>query len=91
MNKLLAWYQYPEPKGKAYFAEDLIHSDKVIEVFDYCQILLAYITKEGWNFLIEHYGYYKLFELSNMSGWKDCESLSEYKSAIEYEMSITAE
>lgn len=40
-----------------YTRADLKDPDKVGELFDYCQILEAYITKSGWDFLINHYGY----------------------------------
>ena len=40
-------------------------------LFDYCQILEAYITKSGWLFLINHYGYEKLFEIDKRSRWFD--------------------
>ena len=87
MNEILAWYRYPKPKGSSYFEEDLKQPDKVIQIFDYCQILLANITKPGWNFLIEHYGYEELFKLNNKSGWLDCDSLEEYKAYIQAEVS----
>ncbi len=88
MNDVLAWYMYPEPKGKSYFAEDLNNPDTVMEVFDYRQLLLAIITKSGWSYLISHYGYEKLFEINNKSGWLDCESIAEFISEIDYEVSI---
>ena len=88
MSKVLAFYRYPEPKGTKYFRGDLTDPNTVIEVFNYCQILLAIITKAGWEFLIDHYGYEKLFELDRISDWKDCNSLTEYKAEIDYEMSI---
>ena len=86
MNEVLAFYRYPEPNGTEYFRAEFADSDKVIEVFDYCQIWLADITKAGWKFLVDHYGYEKLFELNRKSGWVDCNSLNEYKAIIEYEM-----
>ena len=64
MNEVLAWYRYPEPKGKSYFEGDLKNPDIVVEIFDYCQILLAYITSNGWQFLINYYGYELLFDLN---------------------------
>ena len=88
MDEVLAFYKYPEPSGRKYFRDDFTNPNIVIEVFDYCQILLAYITKTGWKFLADHYGYEKLFELNFVSGWIDCNSLSEYKAAIEHEINI---
>ena len=86
MNEFLAWYMYPEPKGTNYYEEDLKNPDKVVEIFDYCQILLAFITKSGWEFLISHHGYEVLYDLNNKSDWLDCMSIGDYKAAIEYEM-----
>ena len=97
MSEVLAFLSYPNHggngriNGEEYFENDLVDSAKVIELFDYCQILLGYITKSGWKFLIEYYGYERLFELNNLSDWQDCESLDEYKATIKYEMSISPE
>ena len=88
MNEVLAFYVYPKPEGKKYYRDDLINPNIVIEIFDYCQILLAYITKAGWDFLVDYYGYEALFELNNVSGWMDCDSLSEYKIDVEYWMNM---
>lgn len=85
-TELLAYRRYPEPKGTSYFKSDLETEEKVIEIFDFCQILEAIITKEGWLFLLEKYGTKKLFELNNLSGWKDCESLKEFEEDIDYEI-----
>ena len=79
MNKVLAWYRYPEPRGTSYSEDDLKQPDKAAEVFDYCQILLAHISKSGWEFLASHYGFEKLFEFDNESGWHRCDSSDEYK------------
>ena len=67
----LAWYQWPEPDGTHYFEEDLQDPDKVKELFDYCQILLANIAKEGWRFLIKTYGFSGLLAINSKSGWFD--------------------
>lgn len=32
-------------------------------LFDYAKILEVYITGKGWNYLIKHYGFDKLFEI----------------------------
>ena len=88
MREVLAFYKYPEPSGREYYRNDFVDSNTVIEIFDYCQILLAHITKSGWKFLVEHYGYEKLYALNNKSGWINCDSLNEYKLTIDYEMSI---
>jgi len=119
MNEVLAYYRYPKPKGTSYFENELKQPDKVIEVFDYCQILRAYIrllrklsedcenvsesgsifailnefpeksiTKAGWDFLIKHYGYEKLFELDKISGWFDCSNIGEFIERVQYECDI---
>lgn len=79
----LAYRKYPEPKGTTYYTSDLNIEEKVIQLFDYCQIAEAIITKEGWSFLVNTYGIKKLFELNNISGWMDCDTISEYKLYIE--------
>jgi hypothetical protein len=81
-TELLAYRKYPEPKGTDYFKNDLDTEQKVIELFDYCQILEAIVTKEGWEFLLDKYGLKKVFELNNLSGWIDCESLKEFEEDI---------
>lgn len=48
------------------------------KLFDYMQILLAVVSKEGWDFLIRKYGYERLFEINNRSGWIDSETLDEF-------------
>lgn len=69
---MLAYYLYPFVQNRdvrEYTKEDLLKPEKVEELFDYCQILEAYITKKGWEFLIENYGYDKLYEIYKRSGW----------------------
>lgn len=80
---------YPEPGGKTYDESELKNPHKVVELFDYCQILLAYITKSGWDFLINHYGYKELFKLNKKSEWLDCNTIEEYVDCIKYEYSIS--
>ncbi|MCL2387062.1 MAG: hypothetical protein FWC89_05860 [Defluviitaleaceae bacterium] len=85
MSEVLAWYKYPLPKGTAYFENELKQPSIVIEIFDYCQILLAYITKAGWDFLIEYYGYDRLFILNEKSGWFDCSTIAEFIKYVQSE------
>lgn len=91
---MLAYYLYPfipNQDVKEYSKEDLMDPKKVEELFDYCQILEAYITKVGWQFLIEHYGYEKLFEIDKRSGWlsdRTENTLEEYIEWVKYEISI---
>ena len=91
---MLAYYLYPfipNQDVKEYSKEDLMDPKKVEELFDYCQILEAYITKVGWQLLIEHYGYEKLFEIDKRSGWlsdRTENTLEEYIEWVKYEISI---
>ncbi|SHJ96051.1 hypothetical protein SAMN02745163_02930 [Clostridium cavendishii DSM 21758] len=88
-NIELAIYIYPLPKGTSYYKEDLQHKEKVIELFDYCQILEGVIYLEGWNFLIDKYGYEALYEIDKESGWFDSESIEEFIEEIKNEMKIS--
>ncbi|MBP0966854.1 MAG: hypothetical protein J5722_04400 [Oscillospiraceae bacterium] len=63
---------------REYTAEELMNPEKVEALFDYCQILEAYITAEGWHFLIAHHGFEKLYEIDRKSGWYDFDTLAEY-------------
>ena len=69
--------------------------EKVEELFDYCQILEAYITKKGWQFLIENYGYDRLYEIDKRSGWlterSSESSIEEYIEWVKYEIGISKE
>lgn len=90
---MLAFYStYPHEFNniKVYEEKDLINSDIVEQLFDYCQILEGYITKTGWEFLISYYGYEKLFEIDKKSGWIDSENLEEYILDLEYEKELGA-
>ncbi len=89
---MLAYYLYPFAPGqerKEYTKQDLMNPQKVEELFDYCQILEGYITRRGWEFLIEYYGYKRLLEIDKRSGWlserTDC-SLEKYIEWVEYEI-----
>ncbi len=67
---MLTFYHYtfvPNQDIKEYTKEDLMNPDKVEKLFDYCQILEAYITKSVWKFLIQHYRYKKLYEINYKS------------------------
>lgn len=86
--KALALYIYPLPKGREYTAIDLINRDKVIELFNYCQILEAIIYEDGWDFLLKHYGYKELYSINKESDWLDCNSIEEFIQAVDYEKSI---
>ena len=86
---MLAYYLYPfveSQKYREYTEEELKIPRVVKEVFDYCQILEAYITKEGWAFLIDYYGYERLYEIDKTSGWFDEETLEGFIEAVQQEM-----
>lgn len=88
-RKRLAWYQWPEPDGTSYFEEDLTDSQKVEELFDYCQILLATINKEGWQFLVKTYGITGLLDINRKSGWFDEEDDVEATQQLRYHCFIS--
>lgn len=86
---MLAYYYYPfklNQDFREYTEEELMDPNKVEELFDHCQILEAYITKEGWDFLISHYGYETLYEIDKRSGWFDEETIEEYMERIKDSM-----
>ena len=85
----LAFYVYPLPQGTSFTADDLSVPGNVEMLFNYMQIWLATISKEGWEFLIQQYGYEKLFEINIKSDWIDCEELDEFIEALEYEIEIS--
>lgn len=82
----LAYRKYPEPNGKKYFKSDLLDKQQVIELFDYCQILEAIITKQGWKFLIEKYGFEELYVFNKESCWGDYESFLDFKEDIQLKL-----
>lgn len=85
----LAFYVYPLPQGTSFTADDLSVPGNVEMLFNYMQIWLAAISKEGWEFLIQQYGNEKLFEINIKSDWIDCEELDEFIEALEYEIEIS--
>ena len=88
---MLAFYHYPFVDNQnfiEYTKDDLAVPSKVEELFDYCQILEANITKSGWDFLIQFYGYEKLYQIDKKSGWFDAENLEEFQRCIQAEMEI---
>ena len=86
---MLAYYLYPfveSQKYREYTEVELKNPEVVKEVFDYCQILEAYITKEGWAFLVDYYGYERLYEIDKISGWFEEETLEGFIEAVKQEM-----
>ena len=80
---------YPEPVGKHYYEQDLLKPGVVEEVFDYCQLLLAHISREGWQFLLTNYSMSQLIEIDKKSGWFQPCSDGEFKNGIEYNALIS--
>lgn len=60
--------------------------DDVVRLFDYCQILEANITKEGWEYLIGKFGMNGLYEADMRSEWFGCDSIEEFAEAVTGEM-----
>lgn len=85
---VFAFYQFPEPDGTRYYQSDFMLREMVELIFDYCQIWLAYITRDGWTFLLHHYGYEVLYEINGKSGWLDCETLEEFESAVRSKLEL---
>lgn len=88
-KEILAWRKYPEPKGENYFKQDLQYRFKVIELFDYCQILEAVIFNKGWEFLFETYGLKEIIKIDKESSWFDYEDIGETIKSIYYDSFIS--
>ena len=82
----IAYRIYPLPNGTIYTEKEIQTIDDVVELFDYCQILEANISKVGWNYLIETFGMSELYEANNKSGWFDCACIEEFEESIATEM-----
>ena len=78
MGLILAYRKYPLPEGTRYSHDDLKSTEQVEHLFDYCQIFEAIIYKEGWDYLIDNFGYDILYQINRASGWKDCDTLDEF-------------
>ncbi len=83
----IAFRIYPLPNGTIYSEETVKTIRDVIEIFDYCQIAEAMISRPGWNWLVETFGLTELYEANQISGWFDCECIEEFVEALEYEKS----
>lgn len=84
----IAYRIYPLPNGTIYSDENVKTIEDVIQIFDYCQIAEAMISKKGWDYLVEKFSLTELYKADNVSGWFGCESIEEFIDAIEYEKSI---
>ena len=85
----IAYRMYPLPKGTVYSEDDIQTIEDVIKLFDYCQILEALISKEGWEYLIDKFGIEGLYEADKKSGWFDCDSIEEFAENVELERQNT--
>lgn len=86
MKDVLVYRIYPMPTGTDFFKNDLSTSVQVEALFDYCQIFEAMIFKAGWEHLIDVFGYDKLFEINQKSGWHDCQDINEFIGIVRLEM-----
>ena len=84
MRELAFRYHPRSPGGnyREYTAEELKNPEKVESLFDLCQILEAYITADGWHFLIAQHGFQRLYEIDKKSGWFDEDTLEEFVTYI---------
>lgn len=82
----IAYRIYPLPNGTIYTEEDVKTIDDVVDIFDYCQIMEAVISKKGWQYLIERFGIDGLYRADKISGWFDSSSMEEFMLDIEYEI-----
>lgn len=90
-SDVLAYYYYPSVGNHdfmEYSKEDLMNEKTLETIFDYAQILEAYITPKGWDFLIQYYGYDKLFQIDKRSGWFDEDTIYEYIERVNLEKNI---
>ena len=71
--------------GPGYREEDLRDPALVEELFDYCQILYAVISKEGWDFLLSTHGLEDLYRIDCRSGWHDSPNLAAFRADVEME------
>ena len=70
-KEVLAWRRYPEPEGTEYFREDVDNYDKLLEIFDFCQILEASILPGGWAYIFSNLEIEQLIKRAKESGWFD--------------------
>jgi hypothetical protein len=70
---ILAWYQYPEPTGTEYFADDLSEATAVVRLFARAARFRAHITAQGWRFLWKRFGLQGLLDINRQAGWFDPE------------------
>lgn len=81
-KKILALNIHPQPNGIPLFESDLDTPEKVLALFDACQILESLIYAEGWKFLIDKHGLASLYEIDKISGWFDTGDKTEWLTHI---------
>ena len=77
---------YPEPDGTEYWEEDLSDEAAVYDLFVSCSQMDTYLTKSGWEYLIDNFGYETLYDLDKQAGYLDCESVEQYEEWVGYEI-----
>lgn len=84
-QEILAWRKYPEPNGTLYAAADLVQKGAVMALFDACKASEGYITADGWQLLINHFGYRGLWEIDTISQWMETSEEGEWISRLVYQ------
>ena len=88
-TEILAWRRIPKTKGENYTEKELCETQKVIELFDYCQILQAVIFDVGWKYLFEKYELKGIIGIDSKSQWLNDEDIGEWISSIFYNSLIS--
>jgi len=88
--KNYAWYMYQAPEGRLYSRDEFASPKTLLEIFDYCQINLAAIFEDGWEFLYTNYSLEELAEIDKKSGWFHPCTDKEFRESLEY-MSLIAD
>lgn len=83
-SKILAIHIHPLPNGIRLYKKDLDNEEKVLLLFDSCQILRSGIFAEGWHYLLEKFGLIKLYQIDLRSGWFDTENKEDWLESILY-------
>ena len=69
MIDYLAWYMYPQPGGTSYTEQQLKDPVVVEQLFDYCHIGHAVVSRRGWEIMVCAHGVDGLLEINRRSGW----------------------
>lgn len=84
-QEILAWRKHPEPTGTLYYSAVLAQKGAVMALFDACKTSEGYINAEGWQFLIEHYGFKGLYKIDSISQWMATADEGEWISRLVYQ------